>query len=488
MALPRGKTRSGGAYVLMIGGTILAFYFVQWIGSSLRAPPRVGPGRFGEAETGGQIDVLLHVLLALAVIIVSARLLGVLFRFLHQPAVIGEVLAGILLGPSLLGRVAPGLSGLLLPPSVAPFLSIIAQVGIILYMFLVGTELDPATLSRRAHASIMVSHASIVVPFLLGAVLALHLYPRVSSSDIPFFMFALFMGVSMAVTAFPVLARILTDRSMQKTSLGVMALTCAAVDDVTAWCLLALLVSIVQSRVGGALLTAGMTVCFIATMIFLVRPLIARLVRRQEQRGLTRGAMAVICVGMLLSALVSEGIGIHAVFGAFLLGALVPHDASVARQLREKLEDLVLVLFLPAYFAFTGMRTQVGLVSGFDEWLLCALIILVASLGKFGGTLLAARLTGSEWREALSLGVLMNTRGLMELVVLNIGLDLKVVSPTLFAMLVIMAVVTTLATAPLLHLLAVRHRPATDENLGKDMLAARPEPPLHSPEGSAPRP
>ena len=468
----------------MIGGTLLGFYLVQWIGSSLRAPPRVGPARFGEGETGVQIDVLLHVLVALVVIIASARLLGVLFRFLHQPAVIGEVLAGILLGPSLLGRVAPGLSGFLLPPSVAPFLSVIAQVGIILFMFLVGTELDPATLGRRTHASIMISHASIVVPFLLGAVLALHLYPRVSSSDIPFFMFALFMGVSMAVTAFPVLARILTDRSIQKTSLGVVALTCAAVDDVTAWCLLALLVSIVQSRVGGALLTAGMTVCFIATMIFLVRPLIVRLVRRQEQRGLTRGAMAVICVGMLLSALVSEGIGIHAVFGAFLLGALVPHDASVARQLREKLEDLVLVLFLPAYFAFTGMRTQVGLVSGLDEWLLCALIILVASLGKFGGTLLAARLTGSGWREALSLGVLMNTRGLMELVVLNIGLDLKVVSPTLFAMLVIMAIVTTLATSPLLHLLTARDRPATDETLGKDLLAATLKPPFHSPEGS----
>jgi len=278
------------------------------------------------------------------------------------------------------------------------------------------------------------------------------------------------------VTAFPVLARILKDRSLQKTPLGVMALTCAAVDDVTAWCLLALLVSVVQARIGGAFLTAALSVCFIAVMIFAVRPLVIRLVRHQEPKGLTRGAMAVVCVGMLLSALVTEGIGIHAVFGAFLLGTLIPHDSSIARELRHKLEDIVLVLFLPAYFAFTGMRTQIGLVSGAEEWLLCGLIVLVASLGKLGGTLLAARYTGSGWREALSLGVLMNTRGLMELVVLNIGLDLKIVSPTLFAMLVIMALVTTLATSPVLN--TIVGRKLLDGEIGAEedeAQAARPQ-------------
>ncbi len=234
MEQPVRRVRNAAVYAFMVTGTIVGFYLVQWLGSNLRAPPSQGSARFGEGGTGIQVDVLLHVLLALVVIILSARLLGVLFRFLGQPPVIGEVLAGILLGPSLLGRVAPGLSEFVLPPSVAPFLSVIAQVGIILYMFLVGIELDPAMLGRRTHSTVMISHASIIVPFLMGAVLALGLYPKFSSSDVPFYLFALFMGVSMSVTAFPVLARILTDRSIQKTPLGVMALTCAAVDDVTA--------------------------------------------------------------------------------------------------------------------------------------------------------------------------------------------------------------------------------------------------------------
>jgi Kef-type K+ transport system membrane component KefB len=476
MAQPASRMRNVSVYAFMVTGTIVGFYLVQWLGSNLRAPPPQGSERFGEGGTSIQVDVLLHVLLALVVIILSARLLGVLFRFLGQPPVIGEVLAGILLGPSLLGRVAPVLSEYVLPPTVAPFLSVIAQVGIILYMFLVGIELDPTTLGRRTHSTVMVSHASIVVPFLLGAVLALGLYPKFSSSDVPFYLFALFMGVSMSVTAFPVLARILKDRSIQKTPLGVMALTCAAVDDVTAWCLLALLVSMVQARIGGVFLTVALTGAFIAIMILLVRPLVIRLVRRQEPKGLTRGAMAVVCVGMLLSALITEGIGIHAVFGAFLLGTLIPHDSTIGRELRQKLEDIVLVLFLPAYFAFTGMRTQIGLVSGAEEWLLCGLIVLVASLGKLGGTLLAARYTGSGWREALSLGVLMNTRGLMELVVLNIGLDLKVVSPTLFTMLVVMALVTTLATSPVLQAIVARKPglPATATSADEAQAARQP--------------
>ncbi len=456
MAEPPSKTRSAWLYSLMVAGAFAGFYLVKLLGSGVRAPPPRGQTRFGEVETVAQVDVILHVLLALAVIILAARLLGVLFRFLRQPPVIGEVLAGILLGPSLLGRACPVLSEYILPPTVAPFLSVIAQVGIILYMFLVGLELDPAILARRTRSVVMISHASIVVPFLLGAVLALKLYPKLSSSDVPFHLFALFMGVSMSVTAFPVLARILKDRSMQNGSLGVMALTCAAVDDVTAWCLLAFLVSMVQARIGGVLLTVTLTVLFITLMVLVVRPVVFRLVRQQEPKGLTRGAMAVVCVGMLLSALITEGIGIHAVFGAFLLGTLIPHDSSVARELRDKLDDIVLVMFLPAYFAFTGMRTQIGLVSGADEWLVCGLIVLVASMGKLGGTFLAARFTGSGWREGLSLGVLMNTRGLMEIVVLNIGLDLRVISPTLFAMLVVMALVTTLATSPVLHIIVGR--------------------------------
>ncbi len=449
----RARIKNAGAYAMMFGATIIGFLLIRQDGKTLRAPEAVSAQHFGTGGTAVQLEVLVHVLLALAIIILSARLLGLLFRFIHQPPVIGEVIAGILLGPSFLGKLAPHATAYLLPTTLAPFLSVLAQVGILIYMFLVGVEFDAASIRNKTHSAIMVSHASIMTPFLLGAALSLVLYPRLSTADVPFPIFALFIGVSMSVTAFPVLARILTDRSIHKTELGVMALTCAAVDDVTAWCLLAFLVSIVHARMGGAVLTLAMTLLYVFMMILLVRPAAVKWTQRQEVKGLTRGAMTAICVSLLVSSLISEYIGIHAIFGAFLLGTLIPHDSAVARQIKYKLEDLVIVLFLPAYFAFTGMRTQIGLLSGMDLWLLCAAIILFASAGKFGGSFLAARLTGHSWLESASLGILMNTRGLMELIVLNIGLDLKVISPMLFAMLVTMAIATTLATAPILHLL-----------------------------------
>jgi Kef-type K+ transport system membrane component KefB len=389
---------------------------------------------------------------SLLVVIVAARVLGMLFRRIHQPPVIGEVLAGIVLGPSLLGRVAPGASQWVLPDSVAPLLGVISQLGVILYMFLVGLELNTVLLRKRTHASITVSHASIVVPFTLGAILALGLYPRFSNDGVPFTVFALFMGVAMSVTAFPVLARILTDQGMQRTRLGTVALACAAVDDATAWCLLAFVVSLVNSEAGSVILTLALTGAYILAMIFLVRPLVLRFVHWHEaSKNLTQNAFAGICVALLLSALCTEFIGIHALFGAFIVGAIVPHDSALAREVSGKIEDLVVVLLLPAFFAFTGLRTQIGLVQTLDQWLICGAIIVVASAGKFGGTAVAARLIGTPWREAMSLGVLMNPRGLMELIVLNVGLDLGVLSPTLFAMLVIMALVTTFATTPILR-------------------------------------
>jgi Kef-type K+ transport system membrane component KefB len=263
--------------------------------------------------------------------------------------------------------------------------------------------------------------------------------------------------VSMSVTAFPVLARILTDRRMHQTRMGTIALSCAAVDDVTAWCLLAFVVGLAQSNPSSAGITVALTFCYIAFMLVVVRPGAVWLARRYEHPSrVGQRTLALICVALLLSALATELIGIHALFGAFLLGAVIPHDSGLARAALEKLEDVVVVLFLPAFFAFTGLRTEIGLVIGVEQWLICGLIILVASAGKFGGTLVAARLTGLDWRDAASLGVLMNTRGLMELIVLNVGLDLGVLSPTLFAMLVLMAVVTTLATTPALHALSLK--------------------------------
>jgi len=277
-----------------------------------------------------------------------------------------------------------------------------------------------------------------------------------SHQGVSFTSFALFMGVATSITAFPVLARILSDRSMAKTELGVLALGCAAINDATAWCLLAFVVGVAEAQVSGSLLVCVLSVGFVALMIVAVRPLARLFVRRCEEGPLTRGRIAVVLVAVLLSALATEAIGIHAIFGAFLLGAVVPHDSRVAREIGHRLHDVVTVLLLPAFFAYTGMRTQIGLVSGAEQWLLCGVIIVVATAGKFGGTLIAARLTGLGWRPAASLGLLMNTRGLMELIALNIGLDLGVISPALFAMMVLMALATTLATTPLLQLLAAR--------------------------------
>ena len=445
--------RSGLSYFLMIAGGVGGFFLIRHLGRGLVAPGAT-PVSLGGAHAQLTLDTLTHVLLALVAVIVTARLVGSIFSRFHQPAVVGEVLAGILLGPSLLGSVAPRASAYLLPLSVAPFLSILAQVGVILYMFLVGLELDLSLIRKRSHATVAVSHASIVVPFLCGSALALVLYPRLASREVPFTYFALFCGVAMSVTAFPVLARILGDRGVHGSRLGVIALTCAAVDDVTAWCLLAFVVSIVNARAAGGLLTAGMTLGYIAFMLLGVRPVLARVVRAHEQTGeLTRNVMTAVFVALLLSALATELIGIHAIFGAFALGALIPADSKIARGLLQRLEDFVVVLFLPAFFAYTGMRTQIGLVSGATEWFLCLLIILTACLGKFGGSFAAARITGLGWRDSAALGILMNTRGLMELIVLNIGLDLHIISPTLFAMLVMMAIVTTFATTPVLDLL-----------------------------------
>jgi Kef-type K+ transport system membrane component KefB len=444
------RTRAGAVYAAILLGGILAFLAIQRYGETL-TPPAGGVKSGAGAVPQLSSDILLHVLLALAAVVVVGRLLARAFRAFGQPPVIGEVIGGILLGPSLLGRIAPEAYGYILPPQVAPYLSVLAQVGVVLYMFLVGLELNVEPLRRRAHAAIMTSHASIVVPFVLGSLLALYLYPLLSPAGIPFTSFALFMGVAMSITAFPVLARILSDRGMTRSELGVIALTCAAVDDVTAWCLLAFVVGVVQARMEGAFLVAVLTLGFIAVMFLVVKPLAAGVVGRLADRQTGREAVALALVGLLLSALVSERIGVHAIFGAFLFGAVLPHDTLLARSLKERMEDLVTVLLLPAFFAFTGMRTEIGLVSGVDEWLICAVIILVATVGKFGGTLAAGRFTGLPWRQAAGLGILMNTRGLMELVVLNIGLDLGVISPTLFTMMVVMALVTTMSTTPILE-------------------------------------
>jgi Kef-type K+ transport system membrane component KefB len=449
-------TRSLGfiGYSLMVVATIAAFLVIRTFGEQLEAPAPVAAGP-GEAPLQPG-DVLVHVLIALVAVIAVGQLLARLFAFIHQPPVIGEVMAGILLGPSLIG---PDASAWILPHKVAPFLGVISQLGVILYMFIVGLELNAGLIKGRARAAVATSHASILLPFFLGSLLALVLYPRLSTSDVPFTNFALFVGVAMSITAFPVLARILTDQGLSRTPLGVMALSCAALGDVTAWCLLAFVVGVAQAQVGKGLLVVAGTVAYIAAMLLIVRPLVVRLARHPAAKRLSRTAAGVVFVTLLASALATELIGIHAIFGAFLLGALIPHDSDFARDFARRAEQIVTVLLLPAFFALTGMRTRIDLLSGLAPWLLCGVIVLVATLGKFGGTLAAARLTGLGWRDSAALGALMNTRGLMELIVLNIGLDLRVISPTLFAMMVLMAIVTTMMTSPVVRRL-VPVRPA----------------------------
>ncbi|MBX9678560.1 MAG: cation:proton antiporter [Gemmataceae bacterium] len=411
------------------------------------------------------MDVVAHVVATLAAIIATGFVFSRLLRYLGQPAVVGEMVAGIVLGPSLLGAISPETFHLLIPSSandphgqVPAALKAVSQLGVILYMFLVGLELNAARIARRAHAAVAVSHASIVAPFVLGTGLALWLYPRFSHQGVPFTSFALFMGVAMAITAFPVLARILSDRGLDKTELGNIALGCAAADDVTAWCLLALVVGVAQAEPGNAIWVIGGAVAFISLMLFAIRPLLRRWVRIWDTRTdpLPSYAIPGMFLAVLLASLCTETIGIHAVFGAFLVGAVVPHDSRIARDMTAKLKEPVTILFLPAFFAYTGMRTQIRLVEGWDGWLWCGAIILVATVGKFGGTFVAARLTGFITRDSAALGMLMNTRGLMELIVLNIGLDLGVISPTLFAMMVVMALATTAATSPVLHVLETK--------------------------------
>jgi Kef-type K+ transport system membrane component KefB len=470
--LQSGPTRARVAvmYAAMIVAAVGLFLAIDGWGQRLAAPDGGAfahePAAIHEPDTihepaavhepavgRPKSDALPRVLAALTAVVIVGRLLGMAFRRVGQPPVIGEVVGGIVLGPSLLGWLWPEAMEFLFPAAVVPLLGVFAQFGVILYMFLVGLELNPGVLRERAHATVAISHASIAAPFLLGAGLALYLYPRFSNSDVPFTSFALFLGVAMAITAFPVLARILTDRGLQTSRLGMIALACAATNDVTAWLLLAFVVGVAQAQVGGALVVAIMTIAYIAFMLLLVQPTLGRRLGRIEESQLSSGTIALVFAGLLLSALATEAIGIHAIFGAFLFGAIVPHDCPLSRALTHKLEDLVTILFLPAFFAFTGLRTQIGLVSGFDQWLACGLIILMATAGKFGGTYAAARFTGFARRDSAALGVLMNTRGLMELIVLNTGLDLKIISPTLFAMMVLMALVTTIATTPVLQIL-----------------------------------
>jgi len=386
------------------------------------------------------------------------------------------MLAGIMLGPSLFGWVArmaqshgwvsTNLSAVVFPAASIQALGVLSQIGVIFFLFLVGLELDPKLVRNSGKAAVIISNVSIVVPFTLGAGLTLafytRLFPETKSHLAPV---ALFMGAAMSITAFPVLARILTERNLHKTAVGTVAITCAAVDDVVAWCLLAFVVAItrvVGSAAGaGAIRSAVMTAvgsgAYVVAMFFVVRPFLRRLQHVYDRQGrLNQNVIAIIILLMLASAWITEKIGIHALFGAFLMGAIMPKGTGFVRTLAEKLEDYTVVFLLPIFFAYTGLKTEIGLLSNVSLWMVTLGIIFVACLGKFGGSTLAARVCGLPWRQAGAIGILMNTRGLMELVILNVGREMGVISPAVFAMMVIMALVTTALTTPVLHMVYPR--------------------------------
>ena len=397
---------------------------------------------------------LFQLVLQIAVILVAARLVGFLFQKIHQPQVMGEMVAGILLGPSLLGWLAPGVSAALFPPASLSYLNALSQVGLVVFMFVVGLALNPSDLRGYGHAAVLTSHVSIVAPFCLGGLTALYLYPRLSDDGVTFTGFALFMGAAMSITAFPVLARILTERGLLRSRMGTMAIACAAVDDVTGWCILAYIVVLVRVTHAArpAWVTIAGSLAYVLIMVFVVRRILPAFEREFRKRDrLSDNLVAVIVVLVLVSALATEWLGIHLLFGAFLMGAIMPKTQEFTHYLLHKFESVTVVLLLPLFFAFTGLRTRIGVGGGRAIWFYSAIVIVVAITGKLGGSMFAARLAGMPWREAASLGILMNTRGLMELVILNIGLDIGVISPAMFSIMVLMALVTTFMTTPLLE-------------------------------------
>jgi Kef-type K+ transport system membrane component KefB len=392
-------------------------------------------------------------LLQIVFIVGVAKVFGILCKKIGQPAVVGEMVAGILLGPSLFGLFFPQTSDFLFPISSLSNLQVISQVGLVFFMFVVGLELDLKTLKSTTKDAIVISHASIVIPFSLGVGLSYFLYVDYAPSTVQFFSFALFMGVAMSITAFPVLARIVQERELQKTKLGTLAITCAAVDDITAWCILAIVIAVVKGgSVMSSLCIIGLAMLYVLLMIKVIKPFFNRVLSPQlNSPEPSKGSLVLVFIMLIISAYFTELIGIHALFGAFLAGVIMPEKVSFREKIMHKIEDVALILFLPVFFVFTGLRTEVGLLMDSSLLGVTALIIMVAVLGKFFGSVLAAKYVGQDWKTSLSIGALMNTRGLMELVVLNIGYDLGVLSPKVFTMMVIMALVTTLMTGPTLN-------------------------------------
>ena len=448
LSRPAGKRSLTLAYVTLAGLPVLGVAVLLLGGGWSQPAATTGP----LPDVSGSTTISTFTFVAqVLLVLLATRVCGAVFQRIGQARVVGEMTAGILLGPSLLGWLAPSLSAAVFPEGGLFYVNALSQLGLIVFMFLVGLSVDPAELRERGHAALLVSHVSIALPLFLGAALAVFLYPRLSSPAVGFTGFALFIGAAMSITAFPVLARILSEHNMLRSPAGTLATACAAVDDITGWSLLAFVVVIVRGNTSGT--PPWLTFCggaaFAAVMIWLVRPLLRRILPACDPPS---DRTVAIAVGFALaSAAVTELLGIHLLFGAFLAGAIMPRRPELVDWLVQRLESITLIVLLPLFFAVTGLRTSIGLVNGAEMWGYTGLIVLTAIAGKLGGSTIAARCAGLTWRDGALLGALMNTRGLMELVALNIGLEAGVISPAVYSMMVIMALVTTMMTVPLVR-------------------------------------
>ena len=463
-------------YIATIGFFSYAIYWIIIFGSRLELGKKINLPVASNSQWTEFKKTLFHnlehplaiLLIQILTIILVARFFGWFFKKIGQPTVIGEILAGILLGPSLLGLYFPEFSLALFPKESLGNLQFLSQIGLILFMFVIGMELDIKVLKNKANDAVVISHASIIIPFALGMGLAYFVYDSFAPEGTQFISFALFLGIAMSITAFPVLARIIQERGMHKTKLGTVIITCAAADDITAWCILAIVIAIVKAgSFVSALYTIALAALYVIVMLKLVRPFLKRIGDvNAEKTHLTKSIVAIFFIMLIFSAWATEVIGIHALFGAFMAGAIMPENTKFRDIFIEKVEDIALVLLLPLFFVFTGLRTQIGLLNDIYLWKITGVIILVAVAGKFIGSALAARFVGQNWKDSLIIGALMNTRGLMELVVLNIGYDLGILTPEIFAMMVIMALVTTFMTGPALDLIEWTFKKVSKNTIG----------------------